>query len=361
VIVGTLDGNLSVMPFDPRRGLVTGDPVVIEQNVDFDLTSGASQFAVADNGLLLVGPGGGVIGDQVVWVTRRGEITPLDSAWRGNFASMALSPDATRLAVAANAADGQHIWVKQLPRGPLTRLTFEQSNYRPRWVPGTRDVTYVRQMSPRNRLMRQRADGSAPAQLVLEDARSVDEISYGPDARTIVYRVGVGTGASRDVFTKRLGVDTAGTPVSASPAFDEYAPDISPDGRHVVYVSTESGRPEVYLRSLIDPNAERVQVSVDGGEEPRWAHSGREIFFRTRRGDFLAARLAPGATLRVAGITRLFTNFGLASDTYHRMYDVEPGDARFLMALRTRGGLAELSLISDWRRLERAARAELGK
>jgi hypothetical protein len=43
------------------------------------------------------------------------------------------------------------------------------------------------------------------------------------------------------------------------------------------------------------------------------------------------------------------------------MYDVAKGDARFVMAQRTRGGRSELVLVTDWRLLERAARTELGQ
>jgi Tol biopolymer transport system component len=360
IVYATFDGVLRAVPFDVSRGRLTGEPVVIEQNLSFDGTSGAGQFSVAETGLLLFGPGGGTQGDLVVWVDRRGGVTPVDSGWRGQFSSVTLSPDESRLALSVESGEGVQVWVKQLPRGPLTRLTFEHSNYREAWVAGGREVAYIRQMMPRNLIMRQRADGSAAADSVLSDRRGVDEVTYAPDGRTIVYRVGTGSGGSRDVLRYRFGVDTAGQAVAANPNFDEYGADISPDGRHVAYVSVESGRAEVYVRRLDDPGAGRVQVSINGGEEPRWARSGRELFFRTRRGDFLAATRAPGPEFAVARITLLFSNSGFAADAYHRVYDVARGDQRFVMVQRTRSGMSELVLVSDWRALERKALADVG-
>lgn len=68
------------------------------------------------------------------------------------------------------------------------------------------------------------------------------------------------------------------------PLFDSeanaYSIDLSPDDRWLTYVSEVSGRPEVYVRPFPGPGP-RVQVSDNGGVEPRWAHSGKEIFYRS--------------------------------------------------------------------------------
>jgi Tol biopolymer transport system component len=153
----------------------------------------------------------------------------------------------------------------------------------------------------------------------------------------------------------RLGDSTA-QPVVANPNFDEFGAHVSPDGSLIAYVSDESGRPEVYVRELQDPGAGRTQVSVNGGEEPRWAHNGRELFYRTRRGDFMVAERAPGAEFRVARLSTLFSNSALLGDNYHRMYDVDRSDNRFLMSVRALGGRSQVVVVSDWRLVERAAR-----
>ena len=96
----------------------------------------------------------------------------------------------------------------------------------------------------------------------------------------------------------------------ASPAiipgtFGESAPALSPDGKWLAYQSDETGQMEVYVRPYPGPGA-RVPVSLQGGTEPAWAHSGRELFFRA--GDSLmAAAVTLSPAFAVTGRGWLFT------------------------------------------------------
>ena len=54
--------------------------------------------------------------------------------------------------------------------------------------------------------------------------------------------------------------------------------DISPDGRLIMYSSSESGRFEVIVKSFPDNTGPR-QISTNGGREPVWRGDGRELFF----------------------------------------------------------------------------------
>src|SRR5690606_29511852 len=58
-------------------------------------------------------------------------------------------------------------------------------------------------------------------------------------------------------------------------------PALSPDGRWLAYVSSETGRREVYLVPYPDVGAVREQVSSQGGAEPRWTRGGRELIYRS--------------------------------------------------------------------------------
>jgi hypothetical protein len=69
------------------------------------------------------------------------------------------------------------------------------------------------------------------------------------------------------------------TPVPfAKTPFEEGYAALSPDGRNIAYVSTESGTEEVYVQSFPSGGHKR-RVSTSGGREPRWRSDGKELFF----------------------------------------------------------------------------------
>jgi hypothetical protein len=112
-------------------------------------------------------------------------------------------------------------------------------------------------------------------------------------------------------------------------------PALSPDGRWLAYASSETpGRFEVYVRPFPDVKAGRVQVSQGGGNEPRWAHSGKELFFRNATGALVAATVVPAATFTLGTQTVLFkgSQFFTDGDLGYNApsYNVAPGDQRFV-------------------------------
>ncbi len=62
--------------------------------------------------------------------------------------------------------------------------------------------------------------------------------------------------------------------------FDEFDPQFSPDGKSIAYVSTASGRSEIYVAPY-GAAGRRWQISTRGGQWPRWSRSGKELFFVT--------------------------------------------------------------------------------
>jgi serine/threonine-protein kinase len=349
ILYASFNGALLAVPFDARRREVTGAPMAVAEGVQVDPYSGSAQFAVSHTGTLLYMPGGGVGSEQVVWVDRSGRLTPVDSGWRGNFGNVELSPDGSRLAVSVVSTDGEQVWVKQLPTGPLSRLTFGGSaNVRPSWTPDGRRVAFIsNRTGGRRNAFVQRFDGSAEAESLMASPRQVDEIAWSPDGRTALFRLGSGGSRTRDIQALTLGQDTAPRPLVAG-AFDEFGADVAPGGRWFAYVSSESGRSEVYVRLLGDPGAGRVQVSVDGGEEPRWAHSGRELFFRTRRGEMMVADVTLGAAFTARPPRVLFSLPNLATDPNHRGYDVARDDRRFVMINRSMSEATDVVMVLYW-------------
>ncbi len=323
----TFEGSLFAQAFDQDRLEFTGDPVAIESGVRFETFAGVGQFDVSQNGHLVYQGGESGTQDQVVRVDREGVATPVDPEWRGGFETLSLSPDGSMLALGAGASDGGQIWVKELDAGPQRPLTFEgNENHRPTWAPDGSSVTYL----VATRVLNTRADGGAPSEEITVDA-AVWEVEWSNDGTWLVMRTGgTGTG-TRDLQAFRPGIDSVLRVVVASPA-DEYGPALSPDGRWIAYVSNESGREEVYVRPFPEADRVRVQVSVNGGTEPRWAHSGRELFMRNTRGEMVVYNVrADESTFTVEGTEVLFDASEFLSDNFHHAYDVSLDDQRFVM------------------------------
>ena len=176
------------------------------------------------------------------------------------------------------------IWIKQLDRGPLSRLTFEEFlKYRPTWSPDGRSVAYIADPGNNNAsLYRKRADGSGDAERLLASDKSLAEALWSHDGQWLVARTTVPT---RDIFAFRPGVDTSLMPVVASPKFDERAPSLSPDGLWIAYQSDETGKSEIYVRPFPKADEGRWQISLRRVATSRsGAPAGRRFSFARGRG-----------------------------------------------------------------------------
>ena len=102
-----------------------------------------------------------------------------------------------------------------------------------------------------------------------------------------------------------LDMATGAVQAIANTRFDEFDARFSPDGRWIAYVSEETGRPEVYVRSF-PTAANKFAVSAGGGAEPRWRRDGRELFFMAPDRSVMSVPLRVAATFESGVPQRLF-------------------------------------------------------
>jgi hypothetical protein len=191
-----------------------------------------------------------------------------------------------------------------------------------------------------------RADGVGSAEPRLDLAVDVDEGLWSPHGDWLVYRTGTITG-ERDIFAWRSGPDSATISVAADPAWDELAPALSPDGRWVAYVSSETGRQEVWVRPFPDVEAGRWQVSVQGGTEPVWAHSGRELFYKSQA-SLMVVGVQTEPTFATLEVRELFSTQGYFPFATHRSYDVAADDQRFVMIREPQAEAYQLIVVENF-------------
>ena len=357
------DGSVVAAPFDLKSLETTGPAVPLLKGVKVDGGTFA-KFALSRSGTLLMmsGPAGSGL-DEFVWVTRTGAATPVDSSWTfdpgpGNWA-WTLSPDGMRLAAGIHTAAGDNVWIKRLPHGPLSRLTFDSAaDYFPHWSPDGRSVTFVsyRPVHDTTRLRgwTKRADGVGEASLLYSYPSDLAQALWSPDGKWLVLRTAGTPGArgGRGILLVRPGADTAGALVTAA-GYDVTDPQVSPDSRWIAYVSSETGRENVFVRPFPDVNAGKWQISTDGGRGPLWAHSGRELFYVDANNDVVDVSVRTKPTFS-PGTSKVLFHLDPAQyviPTWCCQWDIARGDERFLMArLVGSGGSADqrMILVQNW-------------
>jgi serine/threonine-protein kinase len=349
LVYTTPDRVLLAAPFDQGSLTFTGRPVAMLEGVDVR-SMGITDLALSPTGTLVYTTQSFNAPEAVSWVGRDGSVARVDPAWTRDweFEGLALSPDGRRAAVGIETGNRGDIWIKQLDRGPLSRLTFAGDyNGSPTWTADGRFVTYVSLHRGGRAVRRVAADGSGGDSLLFELDRDIHYAESSRDGHWLVVSVG---GRSDDVLALRVGQDTLPQPVLAE-AFDEFLPALSPDGRWLAYVSNESGRNEVYLRPFPDTRSGKWQLTADGGTEPLWSADGRELFFRSLdRSAILSVDLGGGpGTAAQRVVVRLPASDDFEGNPRNRLFDAA-ANGRFLMIQRANATdvSGDLVVVLNW-------------
>ncbi len=214
-----------------------------------------------------------------------------------------------------------------LARGTRARLAAAGANVNfPTWsADGTR-VVFRRFSTP----FWVAADGSGQAGPVPGAVISDYPSAPGPNSDSIV--------------AVRIRPETSGD-VFLTPAYDG-GPQLSPDGRWLLYQSDVSGQPEIYVRPY--PALDRQwQVSEGGGVQARWSRSNREIYYRSGHRVVAVTLDASGPVPRFGKPAALFADdYDFGAGTSVANYDVT-SDGRFLMIQRGANG-GKLHVVVNW-------------
>jgi len=331
--------TLMAVRFDAERLELIGEPFLVLDGVVQALRTlggafetGAAQVAVSGAGHLAYALGGLYPEPAVELVRVRldGSEEPLGVP-RGFTTDLRASPDGGRLAfinvLEGVVGGGNAIGVYDLVRGvPIPLNTGFRRNSAPNWSADGRWIAFVSDLEDGTRaLYRIPSDGSGEP----EPLASPTGVIYSWSAEgPIAYE--------RDGDIWILPPDGDPAPFFISDV-EEFHATFSPDGHWLAYVSSQSGRNEVYVR----PYPERepaTRVSVDGGSAPTWSPDGRRVYFRSPGvpAAMMVADLTEGQDLRVAGVDTLVSPWLYGASRPTRSYDVFP-DGSFL-AGRILGG-----------------------
>lgn len=332
------EGTLFGATFDVGDAKLTGPPVTLAQQVLLPV-GGPPQISISRNGSLVYVP---QLPFDLMLVDRAGVATRAADVQR-RFHSPRFSPDGSRIAVDFTQQGTRDVWTLDRDERTLTRLTFDNDGHDPVWDSSGRRLAYASARGGVIGMFLRNADGSGVPDSILVGASAQTVGDFADSGRVISIVTGL-AGSFDLVLTRVAGGSTR--PFLAT-SFNEYYPDISPDGRWLAYVSDESGQNEVYVRPFTRPGA-KVLISHSGGVEPLWSRNGRELFYRGtgREGTpLIAAALQTTPELRVLSRTTLFDVSVYEGAIPHSNYDVGP-DGKFVMVYQ--GRLSDMVVIQNW-------------
>ncbi len=117
--------------------------------------------------------------------------------------------------------------------------------------------------------------------------------------------------------------------------FYEIMPVLSPDSRWLAYISDESGRFEIYVFPFPNTGSGKWAVSTEGGQSPKWARSGKELFYARFRpdgtGDIVAVPISTSPMFSAGRPSVVLRSALSGSLTATSQFDVAPDGRRFLV------------------------------
>ena len=343
------EGRAYAVAFDLAREEVSGTPVAVPETVHVNQSSGWLQISVARTGTAAyVSNRASENRTRLVWAGGGAISVALDSP--RVYSDPRLTPDGRR--VALHLWDQQNdIWVGDLVRGRLTRLTFtSEEEETPVWSPDGRELAFAADRGPGARqVVRKAADGgaAAPEHVIWQTADHFHVTDWSPDGRTIIVEIRR-AGTANDLLA--IDVASGKERVLVASAFRERQARLSSDGKWLAYTSDESGRDEVYVQPF--PSLQgRAMVSAAGGTEPVWSRDGRRLFFRGAA-QMLSSSLTSTSPLEFAPPATLFADtFTRTQGETHTHFDVDAA-GRFLMIdqgdLRTPRERDQIHIVLNW-------------
>ena len=361
--------TLFAQPFDAKKLTTTGDPFHIADQVEFSSTSGRGSFDVSQKGALVYfqtqggggAQGGGrgqMAGPNFQWGWRDRTGRQLESAGEtGTYGDMDLSPDGRLIAVTQPDSSGTtaDIWVIDWQRaGVSNRLTLDPADdINPVWSRPTGDriaFTTYRKGNADIYIKNANGTGDESPLLATENNESIE--AWSNDGRYIAYKQG--PEGSEDIWILPLFGDKKPFPMVQG-GFHKDEAQFSYDGKWLAYTSDESGGTyQVWVVSF--PGREqRLQVSKDGGGQPRWREDGKELFFRSPDGAAMAVDITLGPKLTAGVPQRLFAagplGTAISSSPVRHQWAVTANGQRFLARIppaqaQFRGGVVTVPAVT---------------
>lgn len=329
------NSTLMAVAFDPRTSTATGQPVAIAPGVQTETTTGAALFSVAANGSVAFAPTGAVP-IQLALVGLDGSRKVLGNVPAGTTAPR-IAMDGKKVTFAA-AGD---IYVADIGDVNGARKVIANGTF-PLFSPDGQWLAFGSLGTKREGgdevLFMQRADGSGEAQMIVRPARAPEHWLPGDQGFTFITHRGGANNYDLWVYSPaRKEVE----PLVVVNETAQLSSSLSPDGKWVAYMSSESGDWQIYVQPY-PTTGMKYQVTTRGGRSPMWASGGRLIY--DEDGALMSVPVQLGATPAFGAPTPLPVS-GYIQPLLRRNWDITPDLTQLLMLFRPG---PRVEILSNW-------------
>jgi hypothetical protein len=342
-------GALWAVPFDPDKLAVQGSPSEIETGVTEE--NYMPQASAARTGVLAYAPGpAGNFARNLFVVNRQGIERKLDLPPK-DYIDPAFSPDGKRIAIVIRSV--QQLEVVERDGGAVTSISPTFANFAAVWTADGKNLlfdaiargperTFATDASRQRGFYRAAADGSSGPELIKTTPQVSHITSVGGHYAAVMVNDPV---TNMDLWLLTMRPPYEMQPFKRTSAVERQG-SLSPDGHWMAYESNESGRSEIYAEPVPGPGG-RKQISMEGGEQPRWVRNGREIVYRNGT-KMMSVPVQVQPLFQAGKPVELFDrkfDRGVAVAAY----DVTADGQTFVMTRSERDNPTEIRIVIGWR------------
>jgi Tol biopolymer transport system component/predicted Ser/Thr protein kinase len=341
-----VDNNaLLARRFDPGSLRFEGDAFPVTTRLSIG-TVGLANFSVSRNGILVYRSGGTDL-RTLSWVDRSGhELSTVGPP--GAYGQPAVGPGGTRIVVdgTESGSPTADLWLLDASRGTTSRFTYGEGQQGAGvWSPDGSRIAYGSYGPDGWNVLSKDARGSTEPVPVWSDSLFIFPTDWSSDGKTlIVQRQCPGTGW--DIWTCPLEGDGGPVPVVAT-RFIEAQGRLSPDGKWIAYVSSETGHPEIYVRSYPGTGG-KWQISTGGGLEPFWRGDGEELYYLSMDRELMAVSIDTDSGFHAGRPVSLFRAPVPANIVTRNRYVPSADGQRFLMVEAARSDFQPTTVVVNW-------------
>ena len=337
--------------FDSDKLSVGGNHKIVLQGVLVN-QQGRAQFDVSDDGTLvyLDGTGFGNSGRTLVWVDKKGTISPFTSR-RGAWTAFDLSRNEQRVAL---EIDGD-IWILDRAGDSLRPLTKDKALDKwPIWSTDNESVYFYSNRDGIHALWKKVADFS--------DSRVERICAFGS---TVIHPTSVSADDSYllafqmdregdfDIWNIFLRENPIAEPLMSEDYYEGW-PMLSSDEDWIAYLASEANSNDLYIRPLNGLEGSLQVSSIAGAVRPKWSSDDRQLFYESG-GEILSVALIHQNGEFIRGNSK--PELRLPKGAVHTQWTISSDDQRFLVlvdAVAHRSdneqpfGQTHLKMVSNW-------------